>query len=198
MGLQKARAPVSTCSRWAGDISWCLWLDLPTEQIKSWSKGLCNLKAQSWMSQIMVSNPTRHKFYMRALNTLWPQWQLFSLSKGSILAACETFLWPHLCDTPSVLWERHRPSGENSNQQEGLELKKISSMEKVGTNLGFLLRGKACWGNKWEAFAQSCPPLSLADGTSSNGINPEWGECGLDVRKVVPTVKTKKRLEGTV
>lgn len=119
-------------------------------------------------------------------------------AKGRILAACETLLWPHLCDTPSVLWERHRPSGENSNQQEGSELKKTSSTKKAGTNLGFLLRGKACWGNKWETFAQSCPPLSLADGTSSNGINPEWGECGLDVRKVVPTVKTKKRLEGTV
>lgn len=51
VGLQK---PVSTCSCWAGEISWSLWLDLPTEQIKSWTKGLCNFKAQPSMSLIMV------------------------------------------------------------------------------------------------------------------------------------------------
>lgn len=79
VGLQKRKAPVSPCSYWAENISTFLWLDLPTEQIKSWSKGLCNI--QSRMSLVMVSNPMRHKFYMRALNTLWPQWQLFSLSK---------------------------------------------------------------------------------------------------------------------
>lgn len=39
--------------------------------------------------------------------------------------------------------------------------------------------------------SQIYPSLSLADGTSSSGINPEW-ECGLDVKESVSIGKDKE------